>query len=197
MNDVERGIGSSLRVWAVLLVIGAKAWAGDIVCFEAESASSISAPVKIVKQAADPADAKILKEASGEQYIELVEGAGKPPDVGGEAAYSFEVAQAGDYVLWIRAWWMDSCGNSLTIVMDGARPFTFGEDGTYKSWHWVKGMKVALAAGRHELKVQNREDGVKVDEILLSKDPKYVPVGIEDPNVTVEPAAQTPEAGKK
>ena len=153
--------------------------AGETICFEAESADTVTAAVQVVTVdiSAEPA---AVKEASGGKCLEVKEGAGKPPDMGGEAVYRFEIKAGGMFVLWVRAWWMDGCGNSLTLMLDNGRPFVFGEDGTFKSWHWVRGMKADLKPGRHELKIQNREDGIKIDQVLLTSDMRYVPVGAED-----------------
>jgi hypothetical protein len=153
----------------------------ETICMEAESALSNVAPVQVISAAMGAAQDPALKEASGGSYIDIPDGVGKPPDVGGEAVYSFDVKVAGDYVFWGRAWWADSCGNSFTLVLDQGKPFEFGGDGTYKSWHWVKGMKANLSAGAHTLRIQNREDGVKLDEFLFTGDPKFVPVGAEEP----------------
>jgi len=49
-------------------------------------------------------------------------------------------------------------------------------------------MKLKLTAGEHTLRIQNREDGIKVDQLLLCDDPGYVPVGVEE--TTVKPAAR-------
>jgi hypothetical protein len=153
--------------------------AAELICVEAESAVTTAAPVAVISGVGgDPA----LKEASGGSGIAIPEGAGKPPEAGGEAVYSFAVAQAGEYVFWGRAWWENSCGNSFTLILDQGRPYEFGGDGTYTSWHWVKGMKVRLSAGPHTLRIQNREDGVKLDQFIFAADPKYVPVGIEEPS---------------
>lgn len=178
-------------VWLMGIVLctaaAEAATAADGICLEAESAVSVSNSVRVVTSAADAAGRGLLKEASGGGYIEIPDGVGKPPKVGGEAVYSFEVAETGEYVFWGRAWWQDSCGNSLTLVLDDGKPFIFGEDGTYRKWHWVKGMRTTLAAGQHRLRIQNREDGVKLDEILLSRNIDYVPVGIEEPTQKAAP----------
>lgn len=157
----------------------AASWAGETICFEAESADTITAVVKVVTVdiSTEPA---AVKEASGGKCLEVPEGAGKPPEAGGEAIFRFEIKTGAKFILWIRAWWMDGCGNSLTLILDNGRPFVFGEDGTFKAWHWVRGMKADLQPGAHELKIQNREDGVKVDQVLFTSDQRYVPMGIED-----------------
>lgn len=171
-----------------LTVLAAFAWivatlaakgAGEVICFEAESADTVTAVVKIVTAELSTESAAV-KEASGGKCLEIPEGAGKPPEAGGEAIYKFEAQNDGKFVLWIRSWWTDGCGNSLTLILDNGRPFIFGEDGTFKAWHWVRGMKAELKAGAHELKIQNREDGIKIDQILFASDTRYVPTGIED-----------------
>ncbi len=69
------------------------------------------------------------------------------------------------------------------MSVDGNRSFSFGQDGTFKCWHWVKGPRrlkqLELKKGVHTLKLMNREDGVRVDQILLTTDRRYVPVGTE------------------
>ncbi len=162
--------------WAAAGLLACGMVRGQSICVEAESAASVTAPMRV---SADPADAAV-KAASGGRCLDVPQGVGKPPEVDGEAVLKLAVPDPGEYVLWARVWWLDSCGNSLTLVLDGGKPFAFGQDATYKSWHWVKGMKVTLAAGAHELRIQNREDGVKADQVLLTRDMDYVPVGAED-----------------
>ena len=56
-------------------------------------------------------------------------------------------------------------------------PAIFGKDGTYQVWHWVKGKTYNLTAGWHYIRFQNRQDGARLDEFLLTTDSRYVPVG--------------------
>ena len=136
--------------------------------------------------------AAVLADSSGGQYLEIPEGVGKPPDVNGDATLEFSLEKAGTYVLWCRVWWLDGCGNSIGIAIDGGKDFTFGQDATYKKWHWVKSPprleQLTLPAGKHTLKLMNREDGIAIDQILFTTNTRYVPVGIE--------AAAVPAAGK-
>ena len=183
----------------VALVAGAlffaavSAQAGGTVCFEAESAKALTAPMRVVNVVKPPPEAKEppVKGASGESYIEIPEGAGKPPEAGGTATYAFEISDPGTYYLWCRVWWADGCGNSVGMKIDSAPAFTFGQDATYKSWHWfrapLKLQQLELTKGAHTLTVSNREDGVILDQILFVKERRYVPVDIE---------AITPAAGK-
>ncbi|MCH7909979.1 MAG: hypothetical protein IIB38_10225, partial [Candidatus Hydrogenedentes bacterium] len=80
----------------------------------------------------------------------------------------------------IRKWWEDGCGNSVRIGVDDFPPYVVGGDGTYKYWDWIKmSVTLELPAGDHRLTLYNNEDGVWVDQILLTSDPEYVPVGQE------------------
>ncbi len=137
---------------------------------------------------------RILAEASGQACLEIPQGAGNPPEVNaGAAEFVFEIPQAGDYVLWCRVWWEDECGNSFTMQIDDHAPFVLGQNSTVQRWHWVKApprlKALSLTAGRHTLRVINREDGVRLDQLLLTRNPKFVPVGIERVNVPAPPSA--------
>lgn len=123
--------------------------------------------------------------ASG-AYLEIPEGAGNPPKRNeGQATFSLEIPEDGLFTLWCRVWWEGECSNSFTVGFDSQPTFLFGEDATYKAWHWVKYpvsrtvSPITLAKGKHTLVFHNREDGVHLDQILLSADKRFVPVDIE------------------
>jgi hypothetical protein len=159
---------------------------GAPLCFEAENAAEISAPMRAVKAGEDTREDgdPPSSSASGKAYIEIPQGSGNPPKVtDGSASYTVNVKKAGKYILWCRVWWDDTCANSITVCIDSGTPFVFGQDKTYACWHWVKSTRrlkqLALAAGRHVIEFQNREDGVKIDQILLTDDRRFVPVDAE------------------
>ncbi len=173
-------------------LIGLSAWpagAANMVCIEAEHPVEITRPMQIVDATAQP---ETLKNASGGKYLEVPDGAGKPPEVGGSAVYSFTIDSPGTYYLWGRVWWPDGCGNSFSMSLNDAKEFAFGQDGTEKRWHWVAApprlKQLELDKGTHKLVISNREDGAKIDQILLVKNRRYVPVDIE--KATVEPPAK-------
>lgn len=172
-------------VTACLYFWGTAAFGGDHVCLEAESCQTVKAPMLVVN-AMDATNAgAVVAGASGGQYLEIPKGAGHPPQTNaGEAAISFELDQAGDYVLWGRVYWLSECNSSFTMALDDAIPFTFGKDATYNAWHWVKApprlKQLTLTKGRHTLTIKNRQDGVRLDQILFTLDKQYVPVGVED-----------------
>lgn len=159
-------------------VNGARA-AGVKICFEAESAERIEAPMALVTNGI---------AGASDVYLEIPEGAGNPPKVtAGKAVYAVEVPEEGAFTLWCRVWWEGECSNSFTVEVDGQPAFLFGEDATYKTWHWVKYpvsrtvAPIKLSAGKHAVVFNNREDGVKLDQVLLSADKRFVPVDTEKP----------------
>ena len=151
--------------------------AGYKVCFEAETALSCEAPMAVFSNG--------VAGASG-TYLEIPEGAGNPPKLmAGKAVFNVEVPEDGPVTLWCRVWWEGECSNSFTIGFDDQPTFLFGEDATYKAWHWVKYpisrtvAPIQLAKGKHTLVFHNREDGVRLDQVLLSADKRFVPIDIE------------------
>ena len=181
-----------LLVAATSVLVSAAGYgtAGPI-CFEAEAANKLTDPMQVTtEQDASEKEKTIISEASGKAYLAIPQGVGKPPKVKGDARITFEVPKDDTYYLWCRVWWNDECGNSVSISIDDSRPFSFGQDTTYKSWHWVKSppriKQLELSAGRHTLVIANREDGVRIDQVLLVSSKRYVPVGIE-------PVTYTPE----
>jgi hypothetical protein len=159
------------------------------ICFEGESATQVAEPMEISgsETAKDAVSKAALKDASGKKALDIRQGKGNPPKVTtGKAEYQFDVAADGEYFLWCRVWWLDECANSFTMNLDEARSFTFGQDGTYKSWHWVKApprlKQLSLSKGRHKLVVACREDGAMLDQVILTTNKRYVPVGIESPS---------------
>lgn len=161
---------------------------GATVVLEAEASSETEAPVVRVDTATPPAGATAVPGASGDAYLAIPQGAGNPPAVTtGKASYSFTLPEQGNCTLWVRAYWDDSCGNSISVQVNETAAFMI-EDSTYKTWHWVRSPprlpQLTLPAGPVKLTIQNREDGVRIDQFLLTTDRRYVPVDIETPTAT-------------
>lgn len=100
-----------------------------------------------------------------------------PADTG-NAVYKIKVPASGTYQLWMRTWWYDACGNSFFVIVDN-NPSVYVEDPTYQTWHWVKGPRLTLSAGTHTIRVQNREDGARMDQFMLINNTQYVPTRVE------------------
>ena len=153
---------------------------------EAEAYLEIEAPfVWVEETSSPPAGVVIVPGASKGTYVALPQGSGNPPKLTkGKLVYDLEIAEEGVYVLWLRAYWDDSCGNSVSVQV-ADHPAFMVEDSTYKTWHWVKSPprlnQLRLSAGKIRLTLLNREDGVRVDQILLTRSARYIPVDLETP----------------
>lgn len=178
-----------------LAFLAAACWASSAraanICVEAESAVTNEAPMVVVRSDAPPAEIKPVGGASGNAYLEVPLGAGKTPKVkAGTAKLVVEIPADGAYSVWLRANWMGECSNTLLVQIDSQPPFLIGADSTYHAWHWVKYpiSKVTplptITKGTHTVTLIHREDGVRLDQLLLTSDPRYVPVGIEKTGVS-------------
>jgi hypothetical protein len=154
---------------------------GTKICFEAESAEKIEVPMVLVSNG--------IENVSG-IAISIPEKAGNPPErCEGAAVYTINIPKKGNYTLWCRVRWNGECSNSFTARFNDKPPILFGEDATYKVWHWVKypvsrtSAPIALEAGKTIFKIENREDGIMVDQIILSTDKRFVPIEIEKTGV--------------
>jgi len=171
-------LSMSLGIAAIaMIVVGTLVWAGTIkIVVEAEDYYSIK-----------PSMTKTTSEvASGKKYVHIplrrphaVEETGPADD--GHARYRVKTPAAGAYRLWALSNWYDGCGNSFFLYVDDKPAVVIGQDGTYQHWHWVKGPRLQLAEGWHWIRFQNREDGAKLDQFMLTTSSRYVPVRKETP----------------
>jgi len=157
---------------AVLGMLPCAAWASNNkICFEGEAPSKLVSPLKKVLPGYD-------KEYSGRGYLEIPWDRNKTKGLG-SATYRIRVTKPGLYYLWARTFWQNGCGNSISVKVNGQAPVILGEDGTYDHWHWVGGTaRVKLNAGLNTFEVQNRETGVRVDQVFLCESANYAPAGI-------------------
>ena len=95
----------------------------------------------------------------------------------GQATLSCTVDQPGNYRAWVRARWQDSCGNSVFFRVGDGRQRTIGQDSVYGRWHWVEAGNHELPPGAHKLAFVEREDGIAIDQVLLTRDKTFVPTG--------------------
>jgi len=167
------------------------------VVFEAENAHRFSKPIERVLSTYKD---KWRRANSGKGYLEIPDKANgdRHENLPGEVVFRVNIPEEGTYRLWARVWWMDGCGNSFFVVAGGRPPAVLGEDGTYKTWHWVE-LKVPFAFKQGETTIvfKNREDGVKLDQVLLLKGGRrYVPGGGYAPERVTPGALVTGESGR-
>jgi len=159
-----------LAFGAVLLTQGLSAGVSEcMLCFEAEHANKVTAPIEIWEDGACGAGTCIgIREGAGAEQAYVKEK--------GRAVYGIRVPKAGRYSLWLRVRWQDVCSNSILLGLDG-RPKMTITDGRLGAWHWARGPSMRMKAGSHILTLTNREDGVWVDQIILSSKPIPMPRG--------------------
>jgi hypothetical protein len=111
----------------------------------------------------------------------------------------FEVKKKARYACHVRAWFHCECGDSFYLSLDREPPVDTDGNGEYdenapdviggstrQRWKWfpLRGREFELEEGTHVARIFPREDGVKIDQLLLVEivegwgDP-YVPQGKE------------------
>jgi hypothetical protein len=125
--------------------------------------------------------------ASGGSYIWVTNGNGSvsdPAEAGGQALYSFNVPISGNYLVWGRIASNNTSHNSFFVSMDYAYDLTWHTAlGRNNTWIWdqVADSSAAapavfyLEAGTHTLLIKQREDGTKLDSIMITTQPRWIP----------------------
>jgi hypothetical protein len=161
---------------AVLMLLAATAFAArHRIVIESEHHNAIKLSTRVVEGDST---------ASGGKYTEYPlkrpHATTENPAVKGDGGYvlfKVNIPESGNYAVWLRMWCTDGCGNSYFVVVDDKPPQTVAES-TYKTWKWKKATQpYALTKGVHNIKVQNREDGTRCDQILITNDLRWMPVG--------------------
>jgi hypothetical protein len=135
---------------------------------------------------ADPA-------AFGGEYVSCAN------DNAGRAEFQFTVPETGDYWVWARAMGMSWTENSFFSAVD-SRPDIHYEAPQFAGewrfgWDQVRLVNepvapFRLAAGAHTLVFKGREAGTRLDVVLVTNDPAYVP-GESEPTPTQTPRPPT------
>jgi VCBS repeat-containing protein len=127
------------------------------------------------------------RKSSGGKYIWVANGKGDvydPMGTGGQAVFTFNVPSSGNYVMWGRVANANINDNSFFISMDFAYPFAWHTAVAAKgTWVWDQIREdynaaptvFYLEAGTHTLSIKQREDGSKLDSILLTTQSDLIP----------------------
>jgi len=156
--------------------------------------SEPSAPVKAVTDAVPDTPVRIELEAeegeletpmrvaqspsaSGGAYVHVPDDHSDEPYVlEGLVRIPFELPQAGVYVFWARVMGLDGASNSFYVLLDDSPPFEWDfkvpRKGTPKlGWTRIPALDgVPLRAGGHQVIVRSREDGARLDKIVITND---------------------------
>ncbi|MDP6118380.1 MAG: hypothetical protein QGG53_41475 [Planctomycetota bacterium] len=180
----------------------------SLLCAPALAEFSFPQPERIFLEVEDgkiqkPFKVATVTGAGGEKAVALKDKInkkmGKPPGsefYEGKIEFKIKVKKEGEYLVWLRKKWEDGCGNSVycTInkTMSLKNALIMGEDGTHSRLHWIRlGRKpFHLKEGVNTIRLQNREDGIKLDMLAMIEfekdiplDEQYVPTGTEKANI--------------
>lgn len=130
---------------------------------EAEASSRRAGPFKVKADAA----------RSNGAYIEVTQGSGNHttvPDEGKVMWYDLDVTNGGSFNVWMLSSGPTTSDDSFWVSIDGTadlRPTPEPPAG----WTWTKvgTTSISIPTGKHQLKIKVREDGARVDKILLTK----------------------------
>jgi unsaturated chondroitin disaccharide hydrolase len=103
-----------------------------------------------------------------------------------EMSYKVQITKTGKYYIWLRGYAQNSDSNTVHLGLDG-QAFASSDKvatGSYGSWLWLSGSLDSgvtfleiNSAGAHTINVWMREDGFRLDRIVLTTDSKYKPSG--------------------
>ncbi|MDR0573386.1 MAG: hypothetical protein LBG96_05050 [Tannerella sp.] len=133
----------------------------EYIWIEAENADYVTAPLYIERD----------EDASGGKIVVCK---GVHASNSGVAQYKISVKKEGKYYFWGKCYWKDACSNWFRIQYNNTR-YYYGDDPVYGKWHWVKGPAMPFKQGINEVFLLSNDEDAKMDEILLTMDPEYVP----------------------
>lgn len=128
--------------------------------------------------------------ASGNSYLQTAksdrtwDGTGRPPTDTGSATVNVEVPKEGRYAIWARMYYEHLDANSFWLRIDDQRAIKVGnEDDGYDQWKWVgwqdgntgDRIVVDLDQGSHSIQILGREEGARIESIVVTDDLNYVP----------------------
>ncbi len=149
----------------------------EVVTVTAEAESgTVTAPMQTLS---DPA-------ASGGQYVTPAAGSNSTssPPTTGFATVPFTVSAAGTYRVWGRVIAPTTSDDSFWVRVDSGSWVNWNNIPLGASWHWDDVHNAAasnavvnysLTAGSHTVTFAYREDGTKLDRIVVTNDPSLVP----------------------
>lgn len=155
---------------------------------EAEDADSITAPLEVADD----------DNASNGKFIHAPGGTGDNFSPGATmATYRVTVEQPGIYVLWGRVSAAHGQNDSFFVQVDNGLNSIWSVP-VGKSWRWdmvsnLDGedpVKFSLTTGVTIIRIKLREDGTKIDKLLLTNDTGFLPLGKGNPLENNRPALQ-------
>lgn len=165
-------LSAAVLLWVGLLCACAP---GATLCFEAELANELRYPFEIISD----------RQASGKLALCIPEGSGAGGIFRGgraSATYRVPLEKAGRYSIWMRLWSNGICSDTIFISIGDEKPRTVA-NGVFHKWVWTKAGRWDLESGTVEISLADREDGILVDQILLTDGPTPAPDAVMSANI--------------
>ncbi|MBK7877393.1 MAG: hypothetical protein IPJ77_16925 [Planctomycetes bacterium] len=142
--------------------------------FEAENGALTSPMVQVVDSS-----------ASNARYVTVPNGTGNNTSTtgtSGSTAFTFNVTAPGNYYVWALVKGPSSTDNQFWARMDNGTSHNWSLPVT-SVWTWDKVNNSGaqdpvlwnLTSGNHTLRIRWREDGARLDRVIVTSDPAYVP----------------------
>lgn len=118
--------------------------------------------------------------ASGDQFVWVPQGTGNSttsPGGPGAVTVSYSAPTSGTYALWARTIASSISDDSFFVRSDGVliqNPWNVPVSST---WQWNKITELSLGNGAHTVEFRHREDGAKLDRLILTTDLAFTPTG--------------------
>jgi hypothetical protein len=138
------------------------------VFLEAES-GTLTAPMVI----------RTVSTASNGKYVEVPEGSGNNFKDGtsggaGQVRFTISIPQAGTRALWARTIAANGNSDSFYVTRNGTLVKEWSVPSS-TTWKWNKVGNLSLPSGNVNLAFRQREDGTKLDQIILTSDLGFIP----------------------
>jgi hypothetical protein len=133
-----------------------------------------------------PAEAVAGNGAFAGAWLQVQQGtpAGTPGNPSVSLDYGFTLPSGGSWSVWFRMYGINANANEWFRSVDGG---TFASVQPVQSnvWEWVAATNVNLSAGQHTLTLGGAEARARIDRVLITDDPAFLPT--EQPGSDVTP----------
>ncbi len=105
----------------------------------------------------------------------------------GSALIEFTIPEDGEYYVWGRVWAVDGVHDSLYVLAEGDDPndknsYIWDVGTIYGEWQWKRVKTRTISprtfvwnAGAHTLNILSRESFTRLDKLVITKDPNFIP----------------------
>lgn len=133
-----------------------------------------------------PAETATANDVFSGSYMQLAQGTatGTPSSPSGSWDYGFSTNSAATWYVWVRSYGVNGNANAWFESVDGGS-LAAVEPTQNGVWEWVAARSYTLSAGQHTLTLGGAEARARVDRLLITDDPAFVPS--EQPGSDISP----------